>query len=846
MSIRTYFYKVVRTTLVIFLLLSLGGTVSYFVIFHWYVKKQLPPVQDLKEIELQVPLQIYSQDNFLIGEFGEVRRLPIPIKDIPKLLIHAVLAAEDHRFYEHPGIDFSSLIRATVNLIKTGEIQQGGSTITMQVARNAFLESRERTFERKFKEILLAWQIEQKWTKDEIMELYLNKIFLGHRAYGIGAAAQVYYDKKIDNLSLAQYAMLAGLPKAPSANNPITNPKRAKERRNYILKRMEELNYITKEQYDTAEKAPITAQLRKSPIKLEARYIAEMVRAYMVDKFGEAAYTKGYRVITTVNSQWQKVANDALRDALFGYDERHGYRGILDHITLAQGAKEADFNKILQQQRYPEYGDLVPSIVLNVAGKTAKAYNQSAKTFDIAWQDLMWARSYVSDNKRGSAPRNASSLLKRGDIVLVRTVAGRWRLAEVPQVEGALVSLNPDNGATLALVGGFDFFQSKFNRAIQAERQPGSSFKPFIYSAALERGYTPASVINDAPLVFNVDGKVWRPHNYSGKSYGPTSLRKGLAYSRNLVSVRLLNNIGVPYTVDYLTKFGFDKEKIPKNLTIALGTGDVTPWQMAKAYAVFANGGYLLEPYFIERIENAENEVICKAYPLTVCHENCPKTNLEVTKTAVITAPPVLTPKVEKVCPEPLIQATTADLEIKPRYALQTVSPRNAWIMTSLLKDVIQYGTAKQARQLNRTDVAGKTGTTNDAFDAWFVGYTPDVVTATWIGFDQPRSLGYSETGGKSALPMWITFMQEALKGKPVRNLPMPTGVTAARIDPASGLLTDTKNPKAKFETFYSETVPKKRKTHSLKQRPTTKLRPRPRQKDKPIKRDSPVPEQLF
>lgn len=820
MSIRVYFYKILRMTLVITALLGLGGIASYFAIFHWYVKEQLPTIQSFQEVETQSPLTIYSRDGLLLGEFGELRRFPIPIEEIPKPFIQAVLAAEDHRFYDHPGVDFISLVRATLNLIKTGEIQQGGSTLTMQVARNAILASRERTFERKFKEILLAWQLEKKWTKDEIMELYLNKTFLGHHAYGVGAAAYVYYGKKVNELSLAQYAMLAGLPKAPSANNPITNPERAKVRRDYILKRMYELDYITQASYTNAKETPITAELKPSPVQLEAHYVVEMVRAYMVETFGEAAYTKGYRVFTTIDGSLQKAADEALRTALFRYDERHGYRGAVDQIALTD-----DYRQLLKL--YPKYGGLMPSVVLNVAPKVVKAYNPSVGSFDLSWQNVKWARPYLSDNKRGRAPKNAQQILKKGNIILVRTGGEQWRLAEVPQVQGALVALQPNDGAVLALAGGFDFFHSKFNRVTQAERQPGSAFKPFIYSAALEQGYTPASIINDAPFTLKVGRKVWQPHNYSGKFYGPTSLRKGLSHSRNLVAIRLLKSIGITYAVDHLAKFGFIAEKIPKNLTTALGTGEVTPWQIAKAYTVFANGGYLLEPYFIERIESTDSEIMCVANPLTICRENCltDSNRLTITQAEVITTLEPLSVALDKeaeICTAPLAKPTA-----NPRYATQVISARNAWVMTSLLKDVIQRGTARKARRLNRSDIAGKTGTTNDARDAWFVGYTPDIVTATWVGFDQPRSLGYRETGGKAALPMWIKFMETALKDKPVKNLPMPTGVTMARINPNSGLLTNSKNPQAKFETFYSETVPIQRETYAPKEnRPTVKLSP--------------------
>lgn len=828
MSVRDQFYNALRKilflTVIIGLLLASGSAFIY-----WYAKMQLPAVEGFEEVALQIPLQVYSHDGLLIGEFGELRRLPRSIKSVPKLLIQAVLAAEDHRFYEHPGIDVTSLVRATLNLIKTGEIQQGGSTITMQVARNAFLGTREQTFTRKFKEILLAWQIEKKWSKDEIMELYLNKIFLGNRAYGMGAAAQVYYGKPLEKLTLAEMAMLAGLPKAPSFNNPLTNPERAKERRNYILKRMRELHSINQEDYQKAVNTPVEVNLNSSAIQLDAHYVAEMVRAFMVDKFGEETYSKGFRVITTIDSQLQRAANLAIRAALLRYDDSHGRRGspLIGHVSLSSVSNE---NELLNSAdkaltSYPNsYGGLLfPSVVLSVAENEVKAYQRDAKQFSLAGTDLRWARKSLLNS------------VKRGDVFLVRKVGKRWRLASFPQVEGALVALRPGDGSILTLVGGFDFFHSKFNRVTQAVRQPGSSFKPFIYSAALERGYTPASVINDAPFTEGGGREAWHPQNYSGRYYGPTSLRKALAFSRNLVSVHLLYNIGVPYAIKHLTQFGFIKEKIPKNLTIALGTGDVTPLEMARAYAVFANGGYLITPHYIEHIKDNKGDTLCTVNPPSVCYKDCPPTPTSQPETAS-----------DPVCRDPLAKPNSP-----PRFASLAIPRRNAWIMTSLLKDVINYGTAKEARKLNRTDLAGKTGTTNDFHDAWFVGYTPDIVTATWVGFDQPRSLGHNETGGKVALPMWIDFMTVALKDKEINNLPMPTDVTQVRIDPESGQRTNSENPHAKFETFYRETTPKKRKPRKVSPsvRPVEKLRPKqqsggnstPRQKPEPI-----IPKQLF
>jgi len=746
-------------------------------IIKWYFIPQLPSTEHLKEVRFQVPLKVYSKDGQLIAEFGEQRRIPIAVHQIPPLLIKAVLAAEDKRFFAHSGVDLKRLMRAVVSLIN-GERPQGASTITMQMARNFFLTP-ERTFIRKFKEILLSLKIENEFTKEEILVLYLNKIFFGHRAYGVQAAAQVYYGKDIVDLTLAELAMLAALPKAPSAKNPLANLEQALERRNYVLARMRELNYITSQQFQEAIQAPNTAVLHKLETQMEAPYIAEMVRDEMIKKFGEeTAYTEGYKVYTTVDPHLQQLAQQALRHALYTYDERHGYHGPLGHVKLAKSHTPAEIDKILQDYRL--YADLLPSIILETQGKSVMAYNSKLGEFTIDWRDLAWAHRYRANNRVGSAPRWASDIVRRGDIVMVRPTEERklesetknsdqeakksppakirWRLAEVPHIEGALVSLNPNNGAIVALAGGFDFYHSNFNRVIQADRQPGSNFKPFIYSAALEMGFTANSVINDAPISFRQPGnKIWRPANFSHKFYGPTSLRMALAYSRNVAAVRLLAKVGVKKAIDHVTKFGFKRERIPQNLTIALGTNIVTPLELATGYAVFANGGYLVEPYVIERIEDNKGNLIFQANPLQVCR-TCP--------------PEILSTKTD---PEGLM-ISEHDCAPGPRYAKRVISPYNAAELTSILKDVIRVGTGRKASELKRNDIAGKTGTTNEMRDAWFSGYNPDLVATAWVGFDQPRSLGSQETGGRAALPMWVEFMRSALKGKPEKFLSVPKG----------------------------------------------------------------------
>jgi len=848
MKIRHYFYLTLRMTLLTGLLLGLFVAVLSATIKYYFIP-QLPPTSALKDVHLQEPLRIFTKDGLLMAEYGEQRRIPIGIHQVSPLLIKAIQAAEDDRFFDHPGVDPKSMVRALVSLIKTGERQQGGSTITMQVARNFFL-SPERTYTRKFNEILLALKIENELGKEDILELYLNKIFFGHRAYGVGAAAQVYYNKEVKDLTLAEMAMLAGLPKAPSSNNPLSNPERALERRNYILHRMLDLGYIARPEFDVALKSDNTAAQYNRKIEADAPYVAEMVRAELIDLIKqsklptkdnttpgeEAVYTDGYKVFTTIDSKLQKISQKALRNALYVYDERHGYRGPIDQINLPspQRITEATFEVL---QNYSVRGNLVPSLVLEVKSKSVVAYNQKVGQFTIEWRDMAWAHRYKNDNRIGGAPASASNIVKRGSIILVRpireevkptkkelakaikvaTTEGdesatneavavkpkiRWRLAEVPQVEGALIALNPNDGAIIALSGGFDYYHSKFNRVTQAERQPGSNFKPFIYSAALERGFNAASIINDAPIMFKVGNKVWRPANYSHKFYGPTTLRHALAFSRNVASVRLLSKVGVKPTIDHLVKFGFKRNKIPKNLTIALGTPNLTPLELATGYAVFANGGYKIQPYFIEHIEDNNGNVVWSANPLQVCR-TCPP---EILAASLTETEEKNTTSSQPSTSEPSL-ASLGELCVPiPLYAPQAIPPQNAYVMTSIMQDVIRIGTGQKAKELKRNDIAGKTGTTNDQKDAWFSGFNPDLVVTTWVGFDHPRSLGYKETGGRAALPMWMEFMRGALAGQPEKPFAQPKGIVAVRIDPLLGLR--TRKEEGVFESFAEGSLP--------------------------------------
>lgn len=783
------------------------GVTSLFALFfvtvlvvagaYIYVAPDMPEVDSLREVQLQVPLRVYSRDGLLIAEYGEQRREPLRMEDIPPTLVQAFLAAEDDRFYSHPGVDYQGLLRAAHNLLTTGERSQGGSTITMQVARNFFL-TRDRTYTRKITEIFLALRIERELSKDEILELYLNKIYLGQRAYGVGAAAQVYYGTPVQDLTLDQMAVIAGLPKAPSTSNPVTSPRRAEVRRNYVLGRMLGLGYIDEEAYDAALQAPVAGRLHHAVVQVDAPYVGEMARQEMLARYGEDAYTDGLRVYTTLDSGMQRAANTALRRGLAGYDRRHGYRGPEGSIDLSTRDDEADWDEVLAQMSRVG-GRLWPGIVVQAGEDAAEVYLGGGTRVSLDLGAVSWARPYINPSRTGDAPTKVSDVLSPGDLIRVERDGGedaRWVLGQVPGVAGALVAVDPDDGALRALVGGFDFFQGSFNRAVQAERQPGSAFKPFLYSAALERGYSPASLINDAPVVFEDAAleDTWRPTNYSGRFYGPTRLREALAQSRNLVSIRLLHSIGIRYGHDYLSRFGFDPGRQPRNLSLALGSGAVTPLEMATAYAVFANGGYRVDPWYIERIEGPDGDLLMQAAPRRVCDPECEPADSSV---------PVPIPA-EHVA-EPDVGAAPA-LLVEP--AERVLAPANAYQMASMLRDVIQDGTARAARSLGRNDLAGKTGTTNDLRDAWFAGFNRDVVGVVWVGFDDNSPLGPRETGGVTALPVWMDFMGAVLQGRPERSVPQPDGMVTVRIDAETGRLASSASRRTLFETFTPEQVP--------------------------------------
>ncbi|WP_160288626.1 penicillin-binding protein 1A [Pseudomonas knackmussii] len=768
-------------------LLSLSGA-------YLYLSPNLPSVDALRNVQLQIPLRVYSSDNKLIAEFGEMRRTPIRFADIPPDFIHALLSAEDDNFANHYGVDVKSLMRAAAQLLTTGHIQTGGSTITMQVAKNYFLTN-ERSFSRKITEILLALQIERELTKDEILELYINKIYLGNRAYGIEAAAQVYYGKSIKELSLAQMAMIAGLPKAPSRYNPLANVARSMERRNWILERMNKLGFIDQARYQAAIAEPVAASYHVPSPELNAPYIAEMARAEMVGRYGSNAYTEGYRVYTTVHSDLQSNANDALRDGLQEYDQRHGYRGPEARLP---GKSMDAWRQAIAQQR--PLGGLEPAIVTRVEKSGVMVLLRDGKDETISWDNMKWARPFLSSNSMGPVPRQPSDVLQAGDVIRVqRRDDGSLRLTQVPAAQSALVSLNPRNGAIMALVGGFSFEQSSYNRAAQAKRQPGSSFKPFIYSCALDNGFTAASLVNDAPIVF-VDeylDKVWRPKNDTNTFLGPIPLREALYKSRNMVSIRVLQSLGVDRARNYISRFGFDVQELPPNLSMALGTATLTPLEIAGAWSTFANGGYKVSPYIVDRVESRDGQVLFQANPASVPVDD----TAQVAGQGQATAQPTAAPVEDN---DPAHAKTTYE----PTPAERIIDARTAYIMTSMLQDVIKRGTGRRALALKRDDLAGKTGTTNDSKDAWFSGFNADYMTTVWVGFDQPESLGRMEFGGNVALPIWMRYMGAALKDKPSHVLPEPPGLVSQRIDPVSGRAAPPGTPGAYFELFKAEDTP--------------------------------------
>lgn len=784
MRVSFRYTKYLLLALLLFALLGAAGLgVGYLIL-----APKLPSVEVLRDVQLQVPLRVYSRDGALMAEYGEKRRVPVGHDEVPELMRQAFIAAEDDRFYEHPGVDYQGILRAVWYLVRTGERGQGGSTITMQVARNFFL-SREKTYLRKVNEILLALKIERELSKEQILELYLNKIYLGNRAYGVGAAAQIYYGRPLEELTIAEIAMIAGLPKAPSAYNPVANPTRALERRAYVLRRMRELNFISDDEYRSALEAPITAGTHELMAEVEGDYVAEWARAVAVEQLGaEEAYTGGYKIYTTVDSRRQQAATDALRHALEDYDERHGYRGPLAQVDLSELADEQARHEVMR--RYRNVAGNQVALVTEVGDEQATLLVAGREEPQVLpWEGVSWAKPFVNREVVGKAPERIADVVAPGDVIYVRATEAGWRLAQIPEVQGALVALSPRDGSIVALAGGYDFHLSKFNRASQALRQPGSAFKPFVYSAALEKGFTPATVVNDAPVVFQdraLEG-TWRPENYSGRFYGPTRLRDALTYSRNLVSIRVLRSIGIPYAVDYIGRFGFDADRLAHNLSLSLGNASVTPLELARGYAVLANGGFAVKPYFIERIVGPGDEVVYEANPPVICDPCDVEDALE---------------------DEGFVEVGGQEDAPEVEYAPRVIAADNAYMMTSMMRDVVQRGTGRRLQELGRGDIAGKSGTTNDQQDAWFSGFSTDLVITAWAGFDQVQPLGAGETGSRVALPMWLEFARVALEGMPERPLQQPQGLVTVRIDPETGLAARADNPDAVFEVFREETVP--------------------------------------
>ncbi len=750
---------------------------------------ELPTVEEIRKVPLSIPLRIYSADGKLVAEYGNERRVPVSLDQAPPLLIDAILATEDDNFYHHTGVDFLGLVRALISNIRSQSRGQGASTITMQVVRNFFLD-REKTYERKLKEILLAFNMERALTKDEILELYLNKIFLGHRAYGFAAAAQIYYGVDLEDLSVPEIAMLAGLPRAPSRDNPISNPVRAEERRDHVLQRLFYLGKIDKLSFDIAQKAPITADRHVAQVEVRAPYVAEMARQLIVDHLGNVAYDRGLNVTLTIDSRYQAQASRSLRKGLLAYDQRHGFRGPVTRLDLSR-MSQAEIDDALYA--VPASHELSPAVVLSVTAKGFGALTREGMEISVPLKAMQWARPYQSANRQGPEPASASDVVRPGDVVYVTAQDdGNWQLSQMPAVSGALVSLEPNTGAILGLTGGFDYYLSKFNRTTQAERQPGSNIKPFIYSAALENGFTPASLVSAAPIVVEDDFQgIWRPKNYSRKFFGPTPLRKALSLSLNLVSVRLMRTIGVDATVDYLTRFGFDPAKLPRNLSLALGSTTATPLDILRGYAVFANGGRLVRPYFIARIEDADGNLVDLTPAPEASCEGCP---------------------VEPDSFNPDRTAVTAMVQVSPVGPLepiQVIPPEIAFLMRNLMAEVIQTGTGRKALALGRTDLAGKTGTTNNFRDAWFSGFSPDVATTVYVGFDEPEHLGRRESGASAALPIWVDFMAEVLPDYPEQPEAVPAQIITRFINPETGELAREGDPDGYEEYFLSGTEPR-------------------------------------
>lgn len=841
--------KINRPALHFLILASCAGFFSVLIgisSIYLYLAPSLPSVESLKNIQLQIPLRIYTADDKLIAEFGQKRRNPVNYDDVPQAFYNALIAAEDENFYSHSGVDIKGLARAAYELISTGKKRSGGSTITMQVAKNYYLSS-DKTFTRKFTEILLALHIEQEISKQEILELYVNKIYLGKRAYGVESAAQVYYGKSISQLSLAQLAMIAGLPQAPSAANPVINPDRARYRRNYVLARMFSAELITQEEFDEAGSEPISAKLHGLNSEVDAPYFAEMVRSEMLQLYPDDLYTKGYRVTTTVDSKAQIAAQKSIQNGLHDYDRKHGLREpiktlayyilpeqqeiavtqpvafwtqdsptpqIDKQLFLPPSPQDLNLNSWIEQLKQLDApGNLRWAVVthINDDDQTVQFTFTDQSQIELPLSQYQWAAPFINVNETGQPIQSAREIFEIGSRALIQQEGDHYWLAQEPQVQGSLVSFDPQNGSLKAIVGGYDFNRSKYNRAIQADRQPGSSFKPFIYGAGLEYGLTPASIINDAPVVFEDDSleAVWRPENYSGNFFGPTRLREALYKSRNLVSIRILSRTGIGRTVRYIEQFGLPTSKLNRDLSLALGSSGLTPYEMASAYNVLANGGYRVEPHFIQTILDNDGQTLYEHQAKVVCKpclESITDHKQRLEQANAHSEDAIANRQNESQSNELLSLEDFSNQY--PPLAPKVMDERVNYLIYSLLKDVIKRGTGKRALQLKRNDLAGKTGTTNDQKDAWFSGYNNKLVANVWVGFDSPQTMGRSAFGSNTALPIWVDFMSEALKDMPEAPLTQPNGLVSVRIDPDTGNLAYPGQDNAIFETFRVENIP--------------------------------------
>jgi len=802
--VRKLLVILLTTALTIVALVGLGIAGAY-----QYLERELPDAADLRELRMQLPLTVYTRDGKLIAQIGEQRRIPVTREQVPQVVVDAFLASEDDRFFHHPGVDWQGLVRALAINVSAGGVREGGGTITMQLARNTVLTS-ERTLRRKLKEVFLALRIEREFTKEEILTQYLNRIFLGQRAYGVGAAAEVYFNKRVEDLTLPEAALIAGLPRSPSRDNPAASIDRAHARRSYVLRRMVETGKIDEAQREAADRAPLSSRIHSPVVEVNAPYVAEMVRQELLRERGPSALTDGYRVTTTIDSRLQAAANVALWRGMLEYDRRHGYRGPVEQLDVAKASDPAAVQVALKQ--HPDRGNLRATVVTSVGARDAKVQGRDGRVIDLGWDAFSWARPALPADTLGPGPRSAGDVLAVGQVVYVEPLEeGQYRLAQVPTVGAALVALDPREGAIVALVGGFDFDASKYNRAVQAKRQPGSAFKPFLYSAALEKGFTPATLVNDAPIVLPGGGgedgtEEWRPQNITKRFYGPTPVREALVRSRNLVSIRLLRGTGIGPAIRHMGAFGFGPEALPPNLTLALGTGQVTPLDMARGFAVFANGGWRVTPYFVQSITDQWGKTVFVADPPLAC----PDCNDGAPANAVDESSGP-TPDADAAAGgAPAVKSQDTAVIVPPeKRAPRAISAANAYVMTDIMRDVVQRGTAQRANSLGRTDIAGKTGTTSDRRDAWFVGFNADLAAAAWIGFDQERSLGETEEGARTALPLWIYFMEEALRDRPEHRLPEPPGVVRMWVNRSSGALSSAGSGGAIFEAFLEQYTPR-------------------------------------